>query len=330
MRPRYATLSFLALVAGCGRYADFTLPPLTGGSAPRTFEFLAEPQPVLARGDGWESRDALNPSVIRTASGLLNLYSGFDGRSWQTGLASSTDGLHWDHRTRILSPDPHTWEGNYIAANGAAAMHAGQIRYWYVAGPMEHPSIGLARSNDGREWHKESQPVVTPGPYQSWDEYGVADPYIVRIDPYFYLYYLGQDRAHRQRLGVARSTDGIHFQKLRANPILEIGANGAFDDDALGEPAVFADRGFYWMLYTGRDVSHIRRLGLARSTDGVHFTKLSVVFAGTESWNSKVLCDPTVLVENGIIRVWFGGGNAPQDAENLNGQIGYGTLKPIL
>jgi predicted GH43/DUF377 family glycosyl hydrolase len=156
----------------------------------------------------------------------------------------------------------------------------------------------------------------------SFDERSAADPYVIRIDPYFYMYYLGQDRAVRQRLGVARSLDGKQWEKLRANPILE-----AADDEAgLGEPAVWQSDGFYWMLFTVRRFDETRFLGLARSTDGVRWTRLPVKYAGTQPWNSKVLCDPTVVVESGTIKVWFGGGDAASPDENLHGQIGFATL----
>ena len=46
------------------------------------------------------------------------------------------------------------------------------------------------------------------------------------------MFYLGEDRAGRQRLGVARSLDGEHWQKLRSNPILEAGKYGSFDERA--------------------------------------------------------------------------------------------------
>jgi len=163
----------------------------------------------------------------------------------------------------------------------------------------------------------------------SWDERGVADPYVIRVDDYFYLFYLGQDRAHRQRLGVARSTDGVRWQKLRSNPILDLGAASALDEAGLGEPAVWSFHGFYWMLYTGRDLAENRRLGLARSTDGVHWRKLPAVFAGTAAWDSKVICDPTVEVAGSQIRVWFGGGDVASPDENLHGQIGFGILHPV-
>lgn len=165
--------------------------------------------------------------------------------------------------------------------------------------------------------------MLDPGPYGSWDECGVADPYVIRGQSYFYLYYLGQDRARptRQRIGVARSTDGLHWQKLRSNPILE-----SDEAAALGEPAVWSSNGFYWMLCTVLDFSEKRRLSLARSTDGVHWRKLAAEFTGAAQWNSKVLCDPTVLVDGGGIRIWFGGGDVASRDENLNGQIGAGKL----
>jgi len=77
----------------------------------------------------------------------------------------------------------------------------------------------------------------------------------------------------------------------------------------------------------GPRFSEIRRLGLARSTDGVHWTKLPAVFSGAQAWDSKVICDPTVLVENGEIRVWFGGGDAASPDENLHGQIGFSIFQ---
>ena len=93
-------------------------------------------------------------------------------------------------------------------------------------------------------------------------------------------------------------------------------------------PKISPAHGFFWMLYTGRDAAENRKLGLARSTDGVHFQKLPAVFGGTAAWDSKVVCDPEVAVVEGEVRVWFGGGDVARPDENLNGQIGYGILRP--
>jgi predicted GH43/DUF377 family glycosyl hydrolase len=320
---RLLVLSAALLFTGCARYVDFTLPTQPGVNANITWTFEEQPAPVMERG---EAQDVLNPSVVRRAGGpYLNAYSVYDGKMWRTRLAQSEDGLRWKQLQPSLTPEAGTWEGSYIAANGTALLVGPEIWYWYHSGPRERPRIGVAR-----DWNKDRKPVLDPGPYMSWDEYGVADPYVIQIGEWFYMYFLGEDRAWRQRIGVARSRNGSEWQKLRSNPVLEIGPPGSFDENGLGEPAVWEASGYYWMLYTGRGAGEVRKLGMARSIDGVHWTKLPEVFAGARDWDAKVICDPTVLkIDDRTLAVWFGGGNVPRPDEGLNGQIGYGVLRMV-
>jgi predicted GH43/DUF377 family glycosyl hydrolase len=317
---------FSVALASCGRYADFTLPPPEAGGPRPPFSWRPSAEPVLGRGapGEWDSVDVLNPAPVRFRGQYFNLYSGFDGRTWHTGLAASPDGAHWEKRGRVLSPSG--WEGSYIAANGSALAEGGEILLWYQAG--EPPRIALARSSDGLTWRKQPEAVLEAGPRGSFDERGAADPYVIRAGGHLYLFYMGMDRARRQRLGVARSTEGARWQKLRSNPLLELGTAGAFDEIGLGEPAVWSSGGSYWMLYTGRDRSERRRIGLAKSPDGVRWERDSRFspIAGGQPWNNQVLCDPAVEVTRDGIRVWFGGGDVPHPAENIHGQIGMGFL----
>lgn len=327
--PAQAALACL-LLTGCGHYADFTLPAPPSGPDVR-FQWEVRPQPVITAGAAgeWDSSDVLNPTVIYFRGQFLNLYSGFDGKTWHTGLAFSPDGLTWSKTGKLFSPNPASWEGSYIAANGTALADGPQLWYWYQAGSP--PRIGLARSADGYQWTKMNAPVLGLGPAGSWDERGVADPYVVRAGGALYMFYLGMDRARRQRLGVARSQDGLHWTKLRSNPILEVGEQGSFDENGLGEPAVWASNGWYWMLYTGRDRTEVRRIGMAQSRDGVHWdrTDRAPLFTGEQAWDSKVVCDPTVQYTSDGVRVWFGGGDVARPDERIHGQIGFAMLRPI-
>jgi predicted GH43/DUF377 family glycosyl hydrolase len=325
---RAAALGIAFVLCGCGRYRDFILPLEPGSETKVAFEWKAAPEPVLSRGapGEWDAGDVLNPSIVKANGVYFNLYSGFLNTTWRSGLATSRDGLHWEKRGAILAPDATTWEGDdYIAANGSLVSFRGDLLYYYQAGRTAR--IGLAKRVSERDWRKQAGPVLDLGPRGAWDERGVADPYVFERDGKLYLFYNGMDRARRQRLGVAVSEDGLTWSKLRDNPILELGAYGDFDENGLGEPAVWASSGFYWMLYTGRDRGENRRLGLAQSNDGVHWRKLKQVFAGDQPWDAKVLCDPTVLVENGEVRVWFGGGDVARPDENIHGQIGYAVLR---
>jgi predicted GH43/DUF377 family glycosyl hydrolase len=322
-----AGLASVLSLCACGRYADFTLPaPEGGGPGAYASRPLSGP-PILTRGapNEWDSVDVLNPSLVEFRGARWTFYSGFDGRTWRTGVAVNAFGAL---RKQGVVISPEAWEGK-IAANGSALVVGDEILYWYQAG--DPPRIALARSKDGRAFTKLPDPVVPLGPVGSFDERGVADPYVIRAGAAFYMFYLGQDRAipTRQRPGVARSADGIRWVKLRSNPVLELGEAGAFDEMGLGEPAVWTSGGSWWMLYTGRDRAERRRIGLARSSDGVrwerdlHFAPLS----GAESWNSQVVCDPHVeLLPDGHLRLWYGGGDKPRPAENLDGQIGVAVF----
>ena len=296
---------------------------------PGPLQFTARAEPVLERGK-WDSSDVLNPSVVEHDGHFFNFYSGFDGRIWHTGLAVSPDGVRWSKQPKpVLSPDAGTWESNYIAANGSALWFEGEFRYWYQTGAHDSPRIAYAHSKDGISWIKHPAPVLGYGTRGSFDESAAADPYVIRVGDTFYLYYLGQNRARQQRLGVARSRDGIVWEKFRGSPFWDLPApgSGAFNENGDGEPAVFVYRDLYWMLWTGRDSGEHRSLGLAYSNDGVHWTPTKQVFRGDLAWNATVLADPTVLMLGGKPTVWFGGGNRPSPDEGLNGQIGMANIE---
>ena len=298
-------LLLLAFIScSCGKYANFTLPPPDSAGPRGPFHWEASPEPILSRGD-WDSGDVLNPSVVRFGDEYRNYYSGYDGKTWNTGLATSSDGIHWTKRGKILGPD---------AGNGSALMFGRKVLYWYQTGsPVQ---IAL-----------EGKIVLKTGPRGSWDEIGVADPYVIERNREFYMYYLGMDRARRQRLGVARSPDGVTWEKLISNPIMELGGSAAFDEMGLGEPAVWSSGGLYWMLYTGRARGEKRRIGLAKSPDGVQWSREPLVIEGTQAWDREVVCDPTIELLPDGVRVWFGGGDVPRPDQGLHGQIGVGMLR---
>lgn len=287
------------------------------------------PDPVIKRGPAgaWDSVDLLNPSAARWQDGWINLYSGYDGETWRTGVAFSDDGVTWRKQAEpVIEPDSASWEGAYIAANGATVAARGSLWHWYQAGPRNRTRLGLATSADGLAWQKEPDAVLGPGTAGAWDESAVGDPYALACGEWFYLYYLGQDRFGVQRLGVARSPDGKNWQRSHRNPILETGGVGDFDEGGLGEPAILVAPDGFWMLYVGRDAEERRRLGWAHSKDGVVWSKTGPVLGGDQPWNEAVVCDPEWLLGDGRARLLFGGGDRPSPDEDLNGQVGWAEL----
>ena len=82
------------------------------------------------------------------------------------------------------------------------------------------------------------------------------------------------------------------------------------------------------MFYTGRARGEKRRIGLAKPSNGISWSRESLIIEGTQPWDNQVVCDPTVeLLPGQHPGVWFGGGDVPSPDQGSHGQIGVGILK---
>lgn len=101
-----------------------------------------------------------------------------------------------------------------------------------------------------------------------------ADPAVVD------LYISGRDARNRSRLGLARfSLESEAIVDVREAPVLSLGTRGAFDENGTSYPSVVRDGGRLLMYYTGWiqgvHVPWYNDLGLATSSDGLHFERIS-------------------------------------------------------
>ncbi|MFO0583532.1 MAG: hypothetical protein U0229_14770 [Anaeromyxobacter sp.] len=114
-----------------------------------------------------------------------------------------------------------------------------------------------------------------------------------------------------------------------AGALLDLGAAGAFDERGVFTVSTLVHDGEVWLYYGGADATGDAacpgindahwRPGLARSTDGVHFTRvagdgpggalLDVGAAG--SFDSFLAYRPFVLEDGGTFRMWFNGSTKP-------------------
>src|SRR5438552_2226745 len=172
-------------------------------------------------------------------------------------------------------------------------------------------------------WKPDPSPSLSPG---DWDSVDVLNPSVVLRDNTYYNFYSGFD-GNTWHTGLAISNDGFHWRKqgriISPQPETWEGDYWATNGSALLNGSDF----LYWYQAGLRAAP---KIGLARSMDGVTWEKLPGSFAGSERWNNKVICDPSVLVEGDSIRVWFGGGDVASPDENLHGQIGVANLIPKL
>lgn len=169
------------------------------------------------------------------------------------------------------------------------------------------PSLPEPARAQAREWTfgpfvkpEHVNPVIAPNGASTfscpmtdstvhWEEYATFNPAAVVRDGEVYLLYRAEDASgemkiggHTSRIGLARSTDGLHFSR-RSAPVLypHRDAQATYEwSGGVEDPRVVeTEDGTYVLTYTqwNRDVP---RLAIATSNDLITWTKHGPAFAG--------------------------------------------------
>ena len=181
-------------------------------------------------------------------------------------------------------------------------------------------TTGFAQTN----WEKyPGNPVLAQGPPGAWDENGIIAPGIFFDGFTYHMWYTGFSLFFSTRLGYATSPDGVTWTKYVANPVMEWGTPGTWDELGGGSPSIIYDGNTYHMWYDGRDTSNIRRMGYATSPDRVTWTKYGanpVLDIGPPGeWDDAGVFNPMVMFESTTYHMWYSGW------DSLNTRTGYAT-----
>lgn len=224
--------------------------------------------PVLqpAGGTAWDSNGRLQATVLKDGLTYKMWFSGTDGNLWQTGYATSPDGVAWTvyAGNPVLRVGPSgSWDA--MEANQPVVIKDGGLfKMWYVGCDAAYTacSIGYATSTNGITWIKYAgNPVLTGTPGQ-WDGIIAMWLSVLKNGNVYEMWYTGE-----KGIGRATSTDGIHWTKYAGNPVLTTGWGGG----TVVQPSVLLESGTYkmWFRHTVGGQSSI---GYAESPDGIHWT----------------------------------------------------------
>jgi len=169
--------------------------------------WVKHPAPVLRVGDvgEWDSALVANPSVIKDGSTYKMWYQGGDGLTTKIGYATSNDGVTWlKHTGPVLERGPSGfWDALASGLELPSVVKDGSVfMMWYFAALIG--VIGYATSNDGVNWSKFDQPVLTPTP-ESWDSGVVMEPKVLIDGAEYKMYYTGRAPGIGNAIGLATS-----------------------------------------------------------------------------------------------------------------------------
>ena len=193
------------------------------------------------------------------------------------------------------------------------------IAFLTIAAVTLWASLGMAQT----EWEKyPGNPVLDLGPSGAWDDDDAFNPSVLFDGTEYKMWYTGDEGGHNLRIGFASSPDGVVWTKSSANPVLDWGTGGTWDDD-VDNPSVIFDGIQYKMWYFEDDGPTYRTFGYATSPDGIIWTKYHgnpVLERGPSgSWDDSDVHDPSVLFDGFEYKMWYTG------SDGSHRRIGYAT-----
>jgi predicted GH43/DUF377 family glycosyl hydrolase len=134
-------------------------------------------------------------------------------------------------------------------------------------------SIGLATSGDGLNWRNLNSSVLSSGRLGTWDSNAAYWASVLWNGSKFLMYYTGISPDNPAEIGLATSSDMVHWTRYSGNPILKPGPE-AYDNFSVTFPTVLYEHGLYQIWYAGRvSGNHTNTINYAYSQDGLHWTK---------------------------------------------------------
>ena len=170
-------------------------------------------------------------------------------------------------------------------------------------------------------WEKYSgNPVLSGGSPGEWDSSGVIATGTIFDGTTYHIWYSTLDSL--EGIGYATSSDGVNWTKHAANPVLEPGPEGAWDDISPGGPSVILVNSTYHMWYSVFDGINAL-IGYATSPDGFTWSKDAsnpVIEPGPDgAWDDEGVLSSGVIYEDGIYHMWYDGW------DGANTRIGLAT-----
>ena len=260
-----------------------------------------------------------DPSVIRFRDAYLMYYSlpgPNDGPGgWSIGIARSTDLVNWT-KAGELKP------GQEVDRKGLAApdawVHEGKVHLFYQTygnGPKD--AICHAWSDDGLRFTRNPEnPVFAPT--GAWTVGRAIDADVFPVGDRLFLFFATRDPAMQvQMQGVAAAPLGSDYgrkqwKQLVDGPILK--PELPWETKCIEAASVMERDGKLWMFYAGGYNNEPQQIGVAFSTDGIRWQRLSdrplVPNGPPGSWNESESGHPGVFVDtDGTTHLFYQGNN---------------------
>ena len=260
---------------------------------------------------------AKDPKVILFNNRYLMYYSipGANMQNWFIGIAESSDLTNWKKIGEMKAAAPY--EANGLCAPGAIVKDGKVHLFYQTYGNAKNDAICHAVSSDGVHFERNpTNPVFRPT--GSWTCGRAIDAEVVKFNGKYFLYFATRDTSYTiQKQGVASTSLNSTFNRdswtqLTDSSILK--PELPWEKNCI-EAATCIQKGkWLYMFYAGAYNNEPQQVGVARSADGVKWTRLSSepFFKNGKrgSWNESESGHPDIFQDkSGKTFLFFQGNN---------------------
>jgi beta-1,2-mannobiose phosphorylase / 1,2-beta-oligomannan phosphorylase len=115
-------------------------------------------------------------------------------------------------------------------------------------------SAPLNTSFNRNEWTQLSTDSAILFPTLPWEKKCVEGASCIVIGRWLYMFYAGGYNNEPQQIGIARSKDGVKWERLSDSPFLKNGAPGTWNESESGHPDIMQDeQGKYHLFFQGNN-----------------------------------------------------------------------------
>ncbi len=171
--------------------------------------------------------------------------------------AVSNDGINFvkDESNPVFRPSSDWCAGRAIDAD---VLVVGDRLYLYFATrdhELKIQKIGVASAPLKSDFSRSNWTQIVPSavvfPEEEWEGECTEAPAMISESGEIFMFYGGAYNCSPQQIGVAKSLDGVKFEKCFYEPFLPCGKKGEWNSDESGHPFVFRDDNDVWLYYQG-------------------------------------------------------------------------------
>lgn len=267
--------------------------------------------PILSKPENIDMSSGIFLPKVMFVNNMYYMWYNMSTPQGGIGFATSFDGKNWDHQSKqsiISVGDYGSWDGAAVGI-GALIYENGLFKMFFNAYDQTKKfRIGYAYSSDGLHWQKHSTPVFEGE--LAWN-YSTVSSAIVKNDSGYFLYYSTRTIASNDYvIGMAYSKDGLKFYDTFNKPVLS--PTQAWESKSIYWPSILKDKDQYIMVYMNGSGGTKSAFGIAKSTDGIQWQKLSTnpVYSWSKyhrAWTTSEIAYPFLIKVGSEIRLYYAG-----------------------